>query len=102
MSKVTLFGQRSFPISEPRRRSVAASLFVIACIGATSQLRGAEVPVVRPRILSVTGRLVEGRDISFQRLPPTAGLSQTRVSLITQDDDGFLWFGTQSGLNRFD
>ena len=46
--------------------------------------------------------MVEGRGIRFHSLPATAGLSQTRVSDIVQDDDGFIWFGTQNGLNRFD
>ena len=30
------------------------------------------------------------------------GLSQTRVAQIIQDDEGFIWFGTQHGVNRFD
>lgn len=46
--------------------------------------------------------MIEGRGIRFRRLPPSSGLSQTRVSNIVQDDDGFIWFGTQNGLNRFD
>jgi PAS domain S-box-containing protein len=50
----------------------------------------------------VLGRLIDGRGIAFHRLPSTAGLSQTRVSQISQDADGFLWFATQSGLNRYD
>ena len=41
-------------------------------------------------------------DIRFWKLPVTAGLSQTRASDIIQDDAGFIWFGTQNGLNRFD
>jgi ligand-binding sensor domain-containing protein len=46
--------------------------------------------------------LVEGRDIRFRRLSGSAGLSQTRVSNVVQDSMGFIWFGTQSGLNRYD
>ena len=45
---------------------------------------------------------VEGFDIRFRRLSPAAGLSQTRVAWVVQDKVGFIWFGTQYGLNRFD
>lgn len=31
-----------------------------------------------------------------------AGLSSSAVSRIIQDDNGFIWFATQSGLNRYD
>ena len=51
---------------------------------------------------TLTLPIIEGRGIRFRRLPTSAGLSQTRVSDIVQDDDGFIWFGTQNGLNRFD
>jgi ligand-binding sensor domain-containing protein/signal transduction histidine kinase len=44
----------------------------------------------------------EGRDIRFRRLPRSSGLSQTRVAVVAQDSLGFIWFGTQYGLNRFD
>ena len=40
--------------------------------------------------------------IHFKRLSTNDGLSQSAVNAITQDRDGFLWFGTQDGLNRFD
>jgi ligand-binding sensor domain-containing protein len=30
------------------------------------------------------------------------GLSQTKAGQIAQDNQGFMWFGTQYGLNRFD
>jgi ligand-binding sensor domain-containing protein len=46
--------------------------------------------------------VVDGQDIRFKRLPENAGLSQTRVSSVVQDNLGFIWFGTQYGLNRFD
>jgi len=48
--------------------------------------------------LSVT----EGEDVRFTRLSTEEGLSQSRVGQIVQDDQGFMWFGTENGLNRFD
>jgi signal transduction histidine kinase/ligand-binding sensor domain-containing protein len=45
---------------------------------------------------------VDGMDIRFRRLAAGAGLSQTRVAWVVQDKVGFIWFGTQYGLNRFD
>jgi ligand-binding sensor domain-containing protein/signal transduction histidine kinase len=46
--------------------------------------------------------VLDGDDIRFKHLPTAGGLSQTRVSQIVQDDLGFIWFGTQYGLNRYD
>ena len=46
--------------------------------------------------------VVDGHDLRFQRVSLTQGLSQTSVSSITQDNQGFMWFGTQYGLNRYD
>jgi signal transduction histidine kinase/ligand-binding sensor domain-containing protein len=46
--------------------------------------------------------LSEGRDVRFRQLSSGADLSQTRVGWMVQDRVGFIWFGTQYGLNRFD
>ena len=51
---------------------------------------------------SVTFPVTDGEDIRFSHLSTKAGLSQTRVAQIVQDDEGFLWFGTQYGLDRYD
>ena len=40
--------------------------------------------------------------ILFRHLTVNQGLSQGSVVCILQDRDGFMWFGTQDGLNRFD
>jgi PAS domain S-box-containing protein len=46
--------------------------------------------------------VVDGEDIRFTRLSTENGLSQTMVWQIVQDDQGFMWFGSQYGLNRYD
>jgi hypothetical protein len=46
--------------------------------------------------------VVDGKDIRFTRLSTEDGLSQTMVWQIVQDDQGFMWFGSQYGLNRYD
>ena len=55
---------------------------------------------VNPEPVRVT--VIDGDDLRFRRLSTNAGLSQTRVAQIVQDDRGFMWFGTQYGLNRYD
>ncbi len=41
-------------------------------------------------------------NISFNHLTVENGLSQSAVTCIFQDMQGFMWFGTQDGLNRYD
>lgn len=38
----------------------------------------------------------------FKHLTIEDGLSQSSVMAVIQDSGGFMWFGTQNGLNRFD
>jgi ligand-binding sensor domain-containing protein/signal transduction histidine kinase len=42
------------------------------------------------------------RSLRFERIGLEEGLSQESVLAILQDHDGYMWFGTQAGLNRFD
>jgi PAS domain S-box-containing protein len=63
-------------------------------LGAVRQAR------VDPR--TITLPVVDGKGIRFTRLSTDEGLSQTKVSQIVQDDQGFMWFGSQFGLNRYD
>ena len=44
----------------------------------------------------------QGDNLRFQRLTIKEGLSQSSVNSIIQDHYGFIWLGTQDGLNKFD
>jgi signal transduction histidine kinase/ligand-binding sensor domain-containing protein len=45
---------------------------------------------------------VGARQIRFRTYTPSDGLSQATSRALAQDRDGFIWIGTQDGLNRFD
>jgi ligand-binding sensor domain-containing protein len=45
---------------------------------------------------------IDAQDVKFEYLTPDEGLSQSSVMSILRDKDGFMWFGTQSGLNKYD
>jgi len=42
------------------------------------------------------------KNINFKHLSLDNGLSNSVVYQIIQDDKGYLWFGTEDGLNRYD
>ena len=44
----------------------------------------------------------QGRALSIKRLGLEDGLSQSNVNCMVQDKQGYIWIGTDDGLNRFD
>ena len=81
------------------RRTCWVVLF--AAIGAplANGSRLEQVPK-RPEVIRVP--VAPGTDIRFRKLSDPQNLSQVRVDSIVQDSQGFLWFGTWNGLNRYD
>jgi signal transduction histidine kinase/ligand-binding sensor domain-containing protein/CheY-like chemotaxis protein/HPt (histidine-containing phosphotransfer) domain-containing protein len=61
---------------------LAAALLLALCAGA---LAGPPRPTLR-----------------FEHLSVNEGLAQETVLAVVQDRDGFMWFGTQNGLSRYD
>jgi len=53
-------------------------------------------------VLQSLGTFAQGNYYNFSKLNTYTGLSHNRVYAILKDPDGFLWFGTVSGLNRYD
>ena len=53
-------------------------------------------------ILSLSSSVVFNEELIFKNFNSADGLSQHDVNCIIQDKDGFMWFGTNDGLNKYD
>jgi len=53
-------------------------------------------------LLAATPTSTEAQRFRFARLGLEDGLSQSSVYALAQDAEGFMWVGTQNGLNRYD
>jgi ligand-binding sensor domain-containing protein/signal transduction histidine kinase len=86
---------------------LAVTYFLLASAAALAQPINGSPPAAGPPWAQVDPNTVhldmtDGSDLRLMRLSRSQGLSQQRVAQIVQDDRGFLWFGTQYGLNRYD
>jgi signal transduction histidine kinase/ligand-binding sensor domain-containing protein/DNA-binding response OmpR family regulator len=53
-------------------------------------------------IIGGSSVLAQTKDYQFSRLDIQSGLSNNQINCIFKDAKGFMWFGTFSGLNRYD
>ena len=53
-------------------------------------------------LLRIQALFGQHQPVRFAHLTTNQGLSQNNVTCILQDSRGFMWFGTQDGLNKFD
>ncbi|MBN1659810.1 MAG: hypothetical protein JXA93_15500, partial [Anaerolineae bacterium] len=113
--------RRTGSIARPARKGLAwlaaAALLVLTCscaspVGARlgvaagsasnraqfADLRNVTTPTRMPDVAPAGA----GRHVKFRRLTIEDGLSQSTINCMTQDRRGFMWFGTQDGLNRYD
>lgn len=64
--------------------------------------RGARGVPLLALLLAASTASALGRPMRFERLSTDQGLSQSTVMCVLQDSHGFMWFGTEAGLNRYD
>ncbi|MGF7077067.1 two-component regulator propeller domain-containing protein [Mucilaginibacter sp. 3215] len=58
--------------------------------------------VVSALFFAYTNNFAQNSQYQFSRLNISNGLSHNQVTCIFKDSEGFMWFGTSSGLNRYD
>ena len=73
---------------------------LVSAFGVPDRCSAQQAPSSRTDIVRLP--IIEGRDIRFRKLANPLNLSEIRVESIVQDRQGFIWFGTQDGLNRYD
>jgi signal transduction histidine kinase/ligand-binding sensor domain-containing protein len=94
---------RSPGVSDMRRilciRTLVSALGCLIALLAVGFGVAAAVPAPAP---SRPGCDVGGRVTRFERLSIEQGLSENTVIAILQDHQGWMWFATREGLNRYD
>jgi hypothetical protein len=88
---------------------ISIMLFASACGGsARSPLSELGVtpttspPTTTLGLSSLTTQFSPGQHLRFERLSLEEGISQSTVFSMLQDSQGFMWFGTEDGLNKYD
>src|SRR5206468_7776770 len=87
--------------SDPGRPHVKRRRLPVRPHGA-SNARRARVALVGAALSLIAGASAGAQELRFRQLTPDAGLSSSYVQSIFQDRIGFLWFGTDKGLDRYD
>ena len=87
---------------------VIGATWLVACGSPVSSLDNGSLPASATAtapaasLPSTTSFSEPAPNIRFGRIGLSSGLSQSVVNCILQDTQGFIWIGTQDGLNRYD
>jgi len=73
-----------------------------ACFGAVIFAFAVVLLIFNGQVVLAQGGALADSPVTFDHLTVVEGLSNNSVPAIVQDEQGFLWFGTHAGLNRYD
>ncbi len=68
----------------------------------TKSINAYRIAAVALLLFAGISQASDSRSMRFSHIKHEDGLSQSFVYAMVQDRDGFMWLGTQEGLNRFD
>ncbi len=94
----------SFFLTSLKRTALLALLLLAAACGGLAPAPASPTPAAAlPSDAPQSVRRFDPADVlRFEHISIEEGLSQSTVRCILQDRRGFIWFGTEDGLNRFD
>ena len=98
---MTVVRIRTAAVPEYQAFRLMLIVLVAACAG-HGALAQAVVPSGQRTIQRAEGGHPLPRDLKFSHLTTKDGLAQDHVVAILQDRQGFMWFATGEGLNRYD
>ena len=86
---------------------ISVVLLATACGGsATTSVspptEAAATPSSPPAASPTFGGMPKGQRLRFEHVSLEQGISQSTVFCMLQDSQGFIWFGTEDGLNKYD
>ena len=82
--------------------TISAPTLLVGCPLALAQDQPSESTPRQFQNIHAQGGLRRSTDLKFAHLTTNDGLSQSDVTAILQDRQGFMWFATRDGLNRYD
>ena len=60
------------------------------------------IPLLLAIVVSLFQASVAARNVQFEHINTGHGLSHAGITAMVQDQNGYIWIGTQEGLNRYD
>ncbi len=93
------------PILRPMTRKSVPGTMLAVCmrsVGGTRARFTRTLGSVLAALVLAAGSHASTPDMLFTRLGSDQGLSHGAIRAIVQDADGFMWFGTEDGMDRYD